>query len=261
MVLTDWNGVTQSIALNQFDPSFGTLNSVTLTLYSDLDSTGSVQNNSPGAIIINQYDAFLRTRILAPGTSVPATLSTPYLLDAEPTLVSLSPQTILSGGAWGTTCRGVGAVCEYVHQRFGILRGDGTCHLPALHHNQDDYGSFRREPRFVQTTRGRAEAIITYNYTAAVPEPSTFALLVPAPLDCWPTSGGGSGLYAERPDAIEKRTWTAALPYGGRFGLFVARSERPRCDGNPLPIFVRSGAVILPQAFVRMAMSLRHQLR
>jgi hypothetical protein len=180
LALTDWNGVTQDVTLAQFDPSLGTLNSVTLTLYSDVDSGGNVKNNSAGPITVNQYDAFMQTEILAPGTSVPATSSTPYLLSASPTLISVAPQTLGVGDSVTfSVVESSASTTQTYTTGLGAYEGTGNLVFPLFTRTRTVTDLTGGDLDLTQTTDLRSEAIIVYDYTEpGVPEPASMVLMV-----------------------------------------------------------------------------------
>jgi hypothetical protein len=181
LTLTDWDGTSQTISLPQFDPTLGTLTSVTLSLYSDLDSTGSVTNNSPGTVTVNQYDASVRVRILAPGTSVPASIATLFLLEVDPALISIAPgTTVISGGTVPfSVIKSSDSTSATYNSGLGSYIGIGNLIFPLFTKTRTVSDLTGGNLDLTQTTAARAEAVITYNYTDAstTPEPASMALL------------------------------------------------------------------------------------
>ena len=182
LTLTDWDGTTESIALNQFDPSLGTLNSVTISFYADADSTGSITNNSAGTVTVNQYDAFLRVRLLVPGVTTPANIGTAYLLEVQPLLVSVTPgTTITSGGSivYGpvTDSSASSGPTTYTTGLTPYI-GTGTILFPLFTNTRTMTDLTGGNLDITQTTLARAQATITYDYTSSeTPEPATTVLL------------------------------------------------------------------------------------
>jgi hypothetical protein len=182
LTLTDWKGLTQSISLPQFDPALGTLNSVTLSFYADADSTGQVTNNSGAAITVNQWDAFLRVRLLVPGVTVPATLLTAYLLEVQPQLVSLTPGTTLNADDTITypavSKSSATAAPQTYTTGLGSYIGTGTIDFPLFTNTRTIADLSGGNLDLTQTTLARAEAIVSYDYTpTGIPEPATTVLL------------------------------------------------------------------------------------
>jgi hypothetical protein len=202
---TDWTGVSQKIRVPQFDTSLGTLTAATLSLYADANSTGSVQNTGTTTATIKSYTANLRVRLLTPSSSTsgpgidsPATLSTPYLLEALPPLItvtnrSLAPNATLPFSLTGTN-NTTGTLDLFASS--GLLpffEGTGQATLP-VYTNTRTISSVTGGNLIVnQNTQARAEAVVAYTYTAApqpplpppvpVPEPRSAALLGASLLD------------------------------------------------------------------------------
>jgi hypothetical protein len=183
---TDWNGVSQYISLAKFDSSLGVLNSVTLTLYADADSYGTITNNSGSGLRVNQWDAYLRVELLTPGAiSVPATELTPDLLRVDALLVSLIPNstvnvngqvsypnhTTVAPTSSTTYTSGTNDLSEYI--------GIGNIVFPLFTTTRTLSDLTGGNLDLTQTTNARAGVTIEYDYTPGrqTPEPATAVLL------------------------------------------------------------------------------------
>jgi hypothetical protein len=179
--LTDWNGVAQSVSLPQFDTQSGALilNSATLTLYTDINSSGDVQNDGGGSVTVNQYDVSLRVRIAAPGTSTPIILSTPFLIEDDPAMASILAGTILAPAqqqSFSVTQSSASNSASL--SNLSLYEGTGTVTMPLFTTTRALADLSGGSLTVVQTTSGRAEATITYDYTPAdAPEPASMLLM------------------------------------------------------------------------------------
>ncbi len=193
---TDWTGVSQKILVPQFDPSLGTLTAATLSLYADANSTGSVQNTGTATATVKSYTANLRVRLLAPSSSTtgpgidsPATLSTPYLLEALPPLITIPNNTKLAAGGsvpFSQTATNATASPTDLFQSSYLtyFEGTGQATLPVYTGTRTVSSYTGGNLAITQNTAARAEAVVSYTYTAApppgpvpVPEPVSAVLL------------------------------------------------------------------------------------
>ena len=181
---TDWTGVSQKIQVPQFDPSLGTLTAATLSLYSDANSTGYVQNTGSATATIKSYTANLRVRLLSPsssasgpGITTPATTSTPYLLEALPPLIAVTNQSLAPGAKLPFSQAGTNATAGPLDlfAQTGALpffQGTGTATLPVYTGTRTVANATGGNLVVTQNTAARAEAVVTYTYTAAPPPPT-----------------------------------------------------------------------------------------
>jgi len=190
---TDWSGVNQKIFVPKFNTALGTLTAATLTLYSDANSTGSVQNNAAGPITVTSYVASLRVRLLTPsdsptgaGITTGATTNTPFLLEALPTLISISNTKFAQGARQSFTATGTSATSSNFNlfastATLPFFEGTGNATLPVFTATKTVFSTSGGNLTLTQTTAARAEAVVTYTYTPAppvvVPEPVSIALM------------------------------------------------------------------------------------
>lgn len=182
-VQTDWNGVSQKILVPQFDTSLGTLTAATLLLYADANSNGSVQNTGTATANVTSYASSLRVRILTPSSSQTgpgidssATVTTPYLAEALPALISITGKTLQAGASQAFTVAGASNASS-AYDLFadkGVLpffQGTGQATLPVYTSTRTTSNYKGGNLVLTQNTQARAEAVVTYTYTAAAPPP------------------------------------------------------------------------------------------
>ena len=192
---TDWNGVSQKIQVPQFDTSLGTLTAATLSLYADANSTGSVKNTGSDTAEVTSYNAYLRVRILAPSSSTsgpgidsPATLSTPFLLETSPPLISVTNSAVAPNASLPFSVTATNATSSpldlFSSTYLTYFKGTGKTLLPVFTGTRTVSDVSGGNLVISQNTQARAEAVVTYTYTAApppgpvpVPEPGSMALL------------------------------------------------------------------------------------
>ena len=192
--LTDFTGVNQKITLPKFDTTLGTLTAATLVFYSDANSFGQLTNTGIDRAIISSYVASLDVRLLAPssaatgpGITTPATVSTPFLAEVLPTLLSVSNVRLAAGNSIGFNVTATNDTSAPVNLltssslAFFTASGGGTVTLPVFTRSQTIFAAGGGNLALTQTTEARAEAIVTYVYdafpTVTVPEPISIALL------------------------------------------------------------------------------------
>ena len=191
--LTDFNGVSQKIFLPKFDVALGTLTGATLTFYADANSAGRLTNQSPSRSTISTYTASLRTRLLTPsnavsgpGITTPANTNTPFMFEVFPTLLSVSNTTLAPNASIGFNVTGVNATSAplnlFTSSLLPFFQGTGNVALPVFTASRTLANASGGNLTLTQTTEARAEAIVTYVYTAAppptgIPEPLTIVLL------------------------------------------------------------------------------------
>lgn len=188
---TDFTGVAEKIVLPRFDSALGTLTGATLTFYADANSVGQLTNTSPNkSSTITSYNASLRVHLLAPsaaktgpGITSPATATTPFLIEVLPSLLTISNVTLGPGQAIGfnrTAASSTGSIDLFASSSLPFFQGIGTVTLPVFTNTRTVSSASGGNLKLTQTTEARAEAIVTYVYTAApvsVPEPMTLTLL------------------------------------------------------------------------------------
>lgn len=189
---TDWNGVTQKIRVPQFDSALGTLTAATLSLYADANATGSVQNPGPGTVNVKSYSAALRVRLLSPSNSTtgpgidsPATLSTPFLVEALPPLVTIASRTVAPNASVPFSLTGTSATSTALDLlasgSLPFFLGTGQATLPVYTGTRIVSSITGGNLVVSQATSARAEAVVTYTYTAA-PPPDPTPVPVPEPV-------------------------------------------------------------------------------
>lgn len=189
---TDWDGVLQSVTLPQFDGSLGTLTGISMTLYGNLNSTGSILNNSDAAATISTYTATVSFRIYTPfplpGDEPPIDSISTYIVRADPLLIDVAPQTLAAHSAitFGdpTNINNSAAASAAITDSFEPYIGVGTLTFPLGALTQTSTSVTGGNLQLIQETSGRALATITYTFTeVTIPEPASMALL-------------GTGLFA-----------------------------------------------------------------
>lgn len=179
---TDWDGVAQNVSVPKFDTALGTLTSIGLGLYGNVTSSGTLTNNSASAATIAAYDANVTIRILAPNTEVPALLTSPFLLEVSPALISitdieLAPKQPLAFGPVNEARSSATTLTS----GFDDYTGDGDLQLSLFASTQTIVDATGGNLEFVQETAARALVSVTYNFddgvTVPVPEPASLALL------------------------------------------------------------------------------------
>jgi hypothetical protein len=169
--LTDWSG---SLAFQQFDPSLGVLNSVTLQLSGSLSTIVSVLNNSPSG---SSGTAKTEVQMTVQDPGLNFTPNVPQLDLISPAFgYSLSP----GGSATSTLLTKSGAYNSAPDYTLPAVltefTGLGTITLSASTFTQTLLANTGGNTAATQLTDAALTGSVTYNYTA-VPEPSTFALL------------------------------------------------------------------------------------
>ena len=206
---TDWTGVSQKIAVPQFDTSLGTLTAATLSLYSDANSTGSLQNTGTGTATVKSYNASLRVRLLAPSSSAtgpgidsPATLTTPYLLEALPPLIAVTNQTLAAGASLSFSQTATNATASpldlFSSSYLTYFEGTGQAVLPVYTSTRTLSSVTGGNLVLTQTTAARAEAVVAYTYTAAPPPPGPVPVPEPGSMALLGASLAGLGLVRPR---------------------------------------------------------------
>lgn len=182
-----------ALALQQFDTSLGTLNSITISLAATSYTDLSVHNTSPGTYgdgsdVWNEIQITLGSSTFDAAVDALNPNAGGYK-NANAWVDVMSPYFYVSGltagDTWGfsgdnTAFSGRPAVTSGITSGtvFTDLQGVGTVNLDVLSHSTVD-SSISGGATFQanETVTGGVTAIVTYNYTAApVPEPTTMAL-------------------------------------------------------------------------------------
>lgn len=188
---TDWDGTNQSVSVPKFDTNLGTLESIGFSLYGNAISSGVLINNSLESATIRTYTATLGISLLAPDTKVPADVDVLTLLDANPSLITVtnrqlapgerieysSPQSANSFDITSIT-RALGPAEEEIDAAPFI--GTGTVLLPLFTTTNSSAEVTGGNLDLQQSTAARALVSVTYNYDdtiITVSEPASLALL------------------------------------------------------------------------------------
>ena len=181
---TDWDGSAQSVTVAKFDPSLGTLTGITLSLYSNVISSGSLTNNDIDVATIDSYMATANISLLAPGSTTPANSSSTTLIDTRPLLLSIVTRDINPGESvsFGTQGEINASDTQSLMLDTGLLPyiGVGELVFPLIAFIGEVSVPNNSNLVLAQSTAARALVSVTYSYDAAasdVPEPASLALL------------------------------------------------------------------------------------
>lgn len=187
LAATDWINGTQTITVPTFDTSLGTLESVTVTLLGDVNSTGNLANTSPSSdATIFQYHATTDIRLLPVGYAGAYTnlaTGTAALTTAAPTLINVSPQTLSTGTNIAFSVTNSQATNTYSPGSFSTYEtaGAGSVIFPIYTTTDTSENVSGGNLLLTQNTNAYAEVTIQYNYSASTPvnapEPTSLALL------------------------------------------------------------------------------------
>lgn len=166
--LTDWSS---SLTFPQFNPALGTLDSVTLALQSGLVTTLTVENTG-GATSSGTVRTELVLTPTDPLNQIPAgdPLTVDYMTPKQSFTLAggqgiTLPQMSASGNSANTYTAGL--ILSEFTGNGSINLGLSTVTYTLLSYNGgNSYSS--------QVTTADATGSVTYDYTAAVPEPSTY---------------------------------------------------------------------------------------
>jgi hypothetical protein len=187
LAATDWINGTQTITVPTFNTSLGTLESVTVTLLGDVNSSGNLANTSPSSdATILQYDATTAIRLLPVGyagayTNLATALAA--LTTAAPTLINLSPQTLSSSTGIPFSVTNSQATNTYSPGSFSTYEtvGAGSVIFPLYTTTDTSENVSGGNLLLTQNTSAYAEVTIQYNYSTSTPvnspEPASLALL------------------------------------------------------------------------------------
>jgi hypothetical protein len=173
---TDWDGTTQSVTLPQFDPTLGTLTAVSLSLYGNASSSGSLVNTGSSTADVASYLATLDVTLQAPGGE---------LLTVSPQLFSISaPITLDPGQSYafgaGTPVNSSDSTAVSPSD-FAPYTGTGNLNFPLSTATTTTGDVTGGNLTISQATGARAQATVIYTYDLApatdVPEPASAALL------------------------------------------------------------------------------------
>lgn len=171
--VTDWS---QTFAFGQFNPSLGTLVSVTITSQADFDTSGTLKNTSGSAQNFSFYETFLDT-LTAPdslGTVVNASLTTPlvsYTGVANGASVTYDPsgQPFLSSTTSTTlTASPADSLSAFI--------GSGTVNFKAATMTAEDINGGGGNIVASLNSTGSDTITVTYNYTPSQSTPEPFSM-------------------------------------------------------------------------------------
>ncbi len=178
--LTDWPnsvGSYASITLPQFNPALGTLTSVSITEFAEINSNYTVSNNSPGDITVGQYDVSIRVRIMNLGTTPVFTTLSGFMLEADPAVVSLTPQIMhVTDSISGSISASNDTKTLNISSGLSTYTGTGNLVFPLFTSTRLQTDLTGGNLTLSQTTEGRARITIQYTYDTGVPEPTTLVL-------------------------------------------------------------------------------------
>ncbi len=165
------------MTLPQFDPTLGTLTGVTLQLYSEIVSSGSLTNNTEGVIDIDGYSGTMQISVLAPGGGdALLTVSPPQFSVSDRTL---DPgQSIAFGGA--TPVKTNDSNSTAITTSLDPYVGPGNLLFPLTAGTETSFATSGGNLDLVQDTSARAAVTIAYAYdlvATEVPEPASALLL------------------------------------------------------------------------------------
>jgi hypothetical protein len=169
--LTDWTG---SLAFAQFNPSLGTLDSVTLEFSSTLTTTLTINNTASSA-----SSGSAKTELQVTVQDAGLNLNVPELDMLSPAFnYVLGPGGFTTSGLLtksandgGNNYTAAGVLAEFT--------GLGSISLPASTFTQTDLSNTGGNTSASQVTDASLTGTVEYFYTpTAVPEPSTLGLLV-----------------------------------------------------------------------------------
>lgn len=182
-----WDGTAQDVTLPQFDPTLGSLTGVTLGLYGNIRSSGTLDNTGNATADVSLYSASLDITLLRPGTRVPWSQANGDLLTASPALFTIFNTTIAAGQSVAfntdTPLNSFdsdvdSATAALSPTSFAPYIGLGTLLFPLFAKINVAKAVSGSTLKLDQVTAARAEASITYSYDlTTVPEPASSALL------------------------------------------------------------------------------------
>lgn len=179
---TDWTG-TQTVGLQQFNTSLGSLTGITVTLTAAVTSIGNLQNTGSSTSTISTYIANVGVDILPAGYSGPFTpsdVAAALIAEAAPSLINITTKTnIAAGGQINFNVINATATdTEAVTGDKNLYVGTGTVFLPLFTQTETTTSIKGGNLVLTQTTSAAVHVTITYTYDElASPEPASMALL------------------------------------------------------------------------------------
>lgn len=176
---TNWSS---SLGLQEFNPTLGTLNSITFTLNGDVSGSVKVENTGSSAATVNSALAATLTLERPDTTQLVVVLPKATFTDS----LSAFDGTIDFGGTSGVTHSGISASTSQVSATLtdatdlALFKGTGILSLPAVAVGSSAAnGGGNLVAQFISDAG--ASASVTYDYTpgtpATTPEPSSMALM------------------------------------------------------------------------------------
>lgn len=174
--LTDWTGNTTFLRFPQFNPSLGTLTSVSLSLTGNITSTLTVTNlgnstsngNDSTTCMLSITDASGVITGLAPQITIPTTLWAYGPLAADGGNATSIP-ALTGNGSYTNSFGNASVLAEFT--------GTGNISLPAGTYTFTTLQNHGGNSLDAQVTDATLTGNVTYTYTA-VPEPTSVTLLV-----------------------------------------------------------------------------------
>lgn len=185
--LTDWTsgvGGVPYLSFAQFNPSLGTLNSVTIDISGTLSTTLTVTNTS-GSSSSGNAKTQLEVSIEDAGNNLGFLNDTPSASN-NPTITSLSPSYLYSLSAGGSSTSGLltksynsGPLAYTLSAILTEFTGAGSVNLTGDTFTQTVVSNTGGNTTASQVTDASLTGTVTYTYTAAspTPEPASMALM------------------------------------------------------------------------------------
>ena len=185
---TGWDGTSQSVILPQFDPSLGNLTGITVGLYGNVRTSGTLTNTGAASAFVSLYSSAMDITLLAPGTPAPWDEGNGGLLTVSPGLFTIANRGIAAGKTLKfSTDVPLNNLSSPIDSdtapvsltEFAPYVGSGTLLFPLFATTNTAKQVSGGNLVLNETTTARTLASITYTYDLVtdVPEPASAALL------------------------------------------------------------------------------------